>query len=131
MLGCAVNLREAQCMRVPLQLATQYGIGKHVVIIDDRMGGAFSLRRVIQQQSAKLVNLGAEIIAVGLPGQINLVDAIGDEDAVEPVEATELIVALDDAVPAELPPAREREETMRFDAAAPAVVFLIIGGCAR
>ena len=65
--------------------------------------------RIVKQQAAEMVELGAEIVAVAHALQIGGVDAVGLEDRIELVEAAEAVVAFDRDVPAEAPPRRERE----------------------
>ena len=49
----------------------------------------FRLRRVVHEQAAEVVDLGAEVAAVGETLQVDVVDAVGQQDAVELVEAAE------------------------------------------
>ena len=83
--------------------------------------------RVVEQQAAELVELGAEVVAVAHALQIDGVDAVGLQDRVELVEAAEALVALDRDVPAVTPPGRQRELALGLDRPAPALIVALSG----
>ena len=84
-------------------------------------------RRIAAEQSGELVEVCREVVPVRHAGEVDVVHAVGQQNAVEAIEATEAVVRLQRDVPAGAPPAREREIAFRHDAPAEAVKILLIG----
>ena len=85
------------------------------------MREALGLLGVVQQQAAEVIEVRAKVIAFRLADHIDLIDAVGEQNVVELVKAPETVVAFERRIPAEFPPAAQRELTLGFDAATPAV----------
>ena len=105
--GVGVRARETQGVVVDAQFSPEQGIGKDVIVIDDRVDARFRQRRVVEQQPAEMVEIDTEIVAVGKTRKVDVVDAVRQQHVVELVEPAEGVIALDRHVPAEVPPARE------------------------
>ena len=123
----AVNARKAEQVGVPLQVAAKHRVRKYIVVVDDRVCVALRLRCVVKQQPAEVIGARREIVPVGLAGKVNLIDAVGEQDVVELVVTAEGVVAFKRHIPAEFPPARQRELAACFHAATPTFKVLAVG----
>src|SRR5262249_32778333 len=99
----------------------EYGRADDVVVIDDRKNpGAGGGGGLGEKQPAKLVELGAEVIAVAHALQIHSVDAVDRQDGIELVEAAKTFVGVDRDIPSEAPPRARGETPLRLPRSAPA-----------
>ena len=123
--GGGVRTREGHGIHIEGQLATRHRPIDDVVVVDHRQHAARGIGTAVDQQTAEVIERRGEVIALAHTLQIDRIDAVGLQKAVELVEAAEGVVALDRDIPAEAPPRREREQTAGLHAAAPAVELRI------
>ena len=124
-----IGARQAQCVPSDGEFAADDRGVDDIVIVDDGVDAAFRLGGIVQQQAAELVEVGGEIVPVRHPGEVEIVHAVGQQDAVELVEAAECVVGFERHIPAITPPAGEREIALGDDAAAEAVEIALLVGC--
>ncbi len=91
------------------------------------MDAAFGLGGVVEQKAAELIEIGSEIVPVRHAGEVQVIDTVGQQDAVELIEAPEGVVSFKGDIPAGAPPAGEREIALGDDAAAEAIKLPLVG----